>query len=397
MRRIVFGLLGLLAIFAGCSVETLDDVGLFLESSEYRMDTLQESLVDPGNGYSELRLENYGEWSDLPEWNPVARPLLEDDIGAFIRDENRVSTAGPAFFDREAFEPSHEAWLALGRRAFEDYPMGVDSRLGSATHRGENAEGVGLWIDDRGRLGGMSRVQLSPDREGFAPTCATCHARVEEGVLIHGASNVDYDYGAIGVGGDLVPSRWGAGRVDVTGDESINPVAISDLRPIRLHRRLHRAASVRNSLPALAIRIETLLITSYDEQRRPPREIAYALAYYLWHLSGEPTPDESLPGAALFEESCATCHGKGQPRTEAVNLREVRTDPRVGESSSRGTGQYRVPSLYRVLERPALLNRGERLTVRELLSEENSDLGHRYGRRLSDIEKDAIVEYLGSW
>lgn len=384
-------------VVAGCASSDLDDASLFLQSADYRRDTLQQSLVEPTNGYSQLRLQSYDEWSELPEWNPISRPLLEGDIGAFEGDENRVTTEGDVFFERASFVPSHESWLALGRRAFEDYPMGTDARLGSATHYAETADGIGLWVDDRGRLGGITRVQLSAEREAFAPTCATCHGRVEDGQLVHGAANVDYDYGAIGMGGSLVPSRWGAGRVDVTNDNSNNPVAISDLRPIHLQRRLHRAASVRNSLPALAVRIETLLITSYDQQRRPPREVAYALAYYLWHLSGEPTPNETLPGAAIFEERCAVCHGQGRPRTEAVDIEEVDTDPRVGESSARGTGQYRVPTLYRVLERPALLNRGEQITVRELLSPENSALGHRFGRTLSDEDKDAIVEYLGSW
>lgn len=386
-----------ISLCLACTSSTLDDAGLYLQSGAYRMDTLRESLVDPSNGYSALRLENYDEWSELREWNPISRPLMQEDLGAFAGDENRVTTGDTRFFDRDSFQPSHEAWIELGRRAFEDFPMGIDARLGATTHSADTAEGVGLWTDDRGRLGGLARVQISSEREAFAPTCATCHARVEDGVLLHGASNVDYDYGAIGMGGAIVPSRWGAGRVDVTGDGSANPVAISDLRPIRLHRRLHRAASVRNSLPALAVRIETLLITSYDEQVRPPREIAYALAYYLWHLADEPTPDETLPGAAIFEENCAECHGHGQPRTEAVDLREVRTDPRVGESSARGTGQYRVPSLYRVLERPALLNRGERISVRQLLSAESNELGHRYGRGLSDEDKDKIIEYLGSW
>ena len=397
MRRIALATFCVSCALTGCADSNLDDASLFLQSGEYRQDTLRESLVEPDNGYSALRLASYDEWSELPEWNPVSRPLLEEDIGAFEGDEGRVTTEGDAFFQRDGFEPSHEAWLALGRRAFEDYPMGVDVRLGSATHHIETAEGIGLWVDDRGRVGGIARVRLNAEREAFAPTCATCHARVEGGTLLHGAANVDYDYSAIGAGGSLVQSRWGAGRVDVTGDSSDNPVAISDLRPIHLHRRLHRAASVRNSLPALAVRIETLLITSYDERRRPPREVVYALAYYLWHLSGDPTPDETLPGAAIFEERCAECHGKGSPRTEAVDLEEVGTDPRVGESSARGTGQYRVPSLYRVLERPALLNRGERITVRELLSEDSSPLGHRFGRGLSDDDKDAIIEYLRSW
>ncbi len=242
-------------------------------------------------------------------------------------------------------------------------------------------------------MGGLVRVGLG-DAEGFAPTCSTCHARAEDGALVLGAANVDFDYGAIHEG-RVVPSRWGAGRLDVTADGQDNPVTIGDLRGIRYQRRLHRAATVRNGFIPLAIRTETLMITSYDQRLRPPREVALALAYYLWQLGDEPTPDETHPGAPLYTAQCARCHGRGLPAREAVDLDHVGTDPRVGESRNRGTGQYRVPTLVGVLGRAALLNRGERISVRDLLDE--STLGHDFGRTLADGEKDQLVDYLQTW
>ena len=72
-----------------------------------------------------------------------------------------------------------------------------------------------------------------------------------------------------------------AGTVDVTSDDADNPVSITDLRPIRYQKYLHHTGMIHNSLPALAVRIETLAITSSSESVRPPRKIAAALALYL--------------------------------------------------------------------------------------------------------------------
>ena len=387
----------LLALLCACGEVYSESEELYLHSESFREDQLTESLVEPRNGYSALRLRSYPAWSRLPEWNPPVRPLTTDDIGAFREDAGATTEGLAPVFDRSTFELTHEGLMALGEEAFRSFPMGVDDALGEMTGDEGRARAIGLWFHaERGeaeRVGGMMRVRVG-DAEAFAPTCSTCHARVEGGALQLGAANVDYDYGAIQEG-RVVPSRWGAGRVDVTADGQDNPVTIGDLRGIRFQRRLHRAATVRNGLVPLALRIETLIITSYGRRLRPPREVSLALAYYLWTVGDAPTPDETLPGAPLYTAQCARCHGRGLPAREAVDLAQVGTDPRVGESSSRGTGQYRVPSLVGVMDREALLNRGEAISVRDLL--EPSALGHDYGRSLADAEKDQLVEYLRSW
>lgn len=383
-------------LLAACGVTYTEPEELYLHSADYRWDQLADSLVQHDNGYSALRLRRYPEWSRLPEWNPPVRPLTRDDIGAFRGDARRISEGLSPVFDRDAFELTHEGLMELGERAFRSFPMGSDDALGEMTDDEERARAIGLWRHSDGtdeRVGGLLRVRVG-DAEGFAPTCSTCHARTEGAALVLGAANVDYDYGAIHEG-RVVPSRWGAGRLDVTTDGQDNPVTIGDLRGIRFQRRLHRAATVRNGLVPLALRIETLMITSYDQRLRPPREVALAIAYYLWQLGDEPNPDETHPGAPLYTAQCARCHGRGRPSREAVDLDQVGTDPRVGESTNRGTGQYRVPTLVGVMERAALLNRGERITVRELL--DDSTLGHDYGRSLADDEKDQLVDYLRTW
>lgn len=271
-------------MFVACGAPTeLERSALYLESADFRQDELAGSLVVHDNGYSQLRLENYGAWSELPEWNPPARPLTVEDIGAFAARSDTLTEGLKPVFDRDSFELTHDSLMDLGRRAFERFPLGVDNLLGGMTHSAESAAAIGLWTDDRGHLGGVVRLRVAGGAsEAFAPTCATCHGRTQDGTLIHGASNPDIDFGAISPTGQPLPSRWGQGRVDVTPDGAVNPVAITDLRPIRFQRRLHRAATVRNDLIALAIRIETLFITSYDQRLRPPREVSLALAYYLW-------------------------------------------------------------------------------------------------------------------
>jgi hypothetical protein len=100
-----------------------------------------------------------------------------------------------------------------------------------------------------------------------------CHARPDPtGQLRHGLAS-DFDLGA------LVGEHWGPGRVDVTADARDNPVAIPDLRATRRQQRLHHAGNLRGGLEALASRTETLLISARDDVVRPPREIAFALAY----------------------------------------------------------------------------------------------------------------------
>jgi len=107
---------------------------------------------------------------------------------------------------------------------------------------------------------------------------------------------------------------WGPGRVDVTTGDGSVPERMADLRPIRWASHLHYDATVRQQdVVTLAIRIETLIITSKKQALRPPRIIALALAVYLRSLSDSlpPLPSAQASGAKVFDENCAECHTLG--------------------------------------------------------------------------------------
>ena len=109
-------------------------------------------------------------------------------------------------------------------------------------------------------------------------------------------------------------AAWGPGRLDVTTATGLEPARIADLRPIRWLTYLQQDATVRAAdVTALAIRIETLIITSGQSVLRPPRVIALALAVYLRSLATSLPPVDvaaaaSARGAAVFAGTCAGCH-----------------------------------------------------------------------------------------
>src|SRR6185369_6180297 len=113
---------------------------------------------------------------------------------------------------------------------------------------------------------------------------------------------------------------------------------------------LQQDATVRApDVTALAIRIETLIVTWGQSVLRPPRVIALALAVYLRSLATslppvEPAAGASARGAAVFAGACTGCHAAPGLTDEPVTLDVVGTDPTLGLSAERGTGFYRVPS-----------------------------------------------------
>lgn len=384
--------------------ERLETGRKYVDSLDFRRSELERSIVNAENGYSRLRLERYAldneGWETLAVFNPPVRPLTTDDLGAFEEDPY-APTDGPftAVFDGEV-EWSHASLLELGRRAFETYPAQIDAKLPAAVKSEENAADVGLWVDRRERLGGLVRVQLG-DREAFAVTCATCHGSTDSaGELVHGRTNSNYDVQRLarlhgGAGG---ASAWGPGRVDVTGDGVDNPAAITDLRPVRYQSRLHWAATLENSLEALAVRIETLLITSSGQTIRPPREVVFALAYYLWWLGepGDERPSASGEGRELFEETCARCHDASGTTAGTASLQEVGTDPAVAESSTRTTGAWRIPSLFKVNDRSQWLHDGSVRDLEQMLDPERLEYapGHSFGTTLDPSQRRALLDFL---
>ncbi|MDB4963103.1 MAG: hypothetical protein JWP01_3102 [Myxococcales bacterium] len=341
MRRVV----GILLVGA-CS-QSVDDTR-YLDDRAFRREALVAGLVDPTNHYSRLRLARYaveGGWDALPAWNPPvaiggepAVPLaLEDDL------------------------------LTLGEQAFFRYPVQLWP-----------GEPPGLWSDPiRGR--GLVRAELATGSYPAA-TCATCHATPRDGALVVGLANAALDLG------------WGPGRLDVSTLDGREPVRIPDLRPIRWLTHLHAAATVRQpDVVALAIRIETLIITSHAEVVRPPRAVTLALATYLWSLSTEEPP---APPPEPFLRECAGCHAGDGLTGAPVPLHVVGTDPVVGQSTDRGTGTYRVPSLRGVGDRALLLHDGSVDSLEALLDPARTTPGHPFGSDLPAPDRAAIVAYL---
>jgi mono/diheme cytochrome c family protein len=414
-RVALFGVL-CAGLAIGCTDDALERGRRYVDDPVYRERALEESLVVDDNLYARIRLGSYStSWAALSEHDPPVRPLMVGDIGRFARNPQRTSTpeegALAPVLGRATGEWTEESLLALGRRAFEEYPVQITEVIGATTDARDTVDRFGLWVDGRGRVGGLVRVHLADGSERFAVTCATCHARPDaSGALVHGVANERFDWGAILYRDQLELGRdpeeaaayaeWGPGQVDVTPDDTNNPAGIPDLRAVRHQPYLHWAGTLVNDLVALAIRIETLLITSSRAAVRPPREVAFALALYVWRMGepGHPGDADAEPrGAALFARRCGSCHGAdGSTPTARIEIDRIGTDPAVGESITRGTGFYRVPSLWRVGERSQLLHDGRVESLESLLDRDRLDEvpGHAFGTDLDTADRAALLAFV---
>jgi len=364
------------------------------ESETFRRDALVASLQNPENGYSRLRIERYrpGAWEALPIWNPGIRKASEADIGG------SKPTTGFVPLEIDAVPWQEVPLIELGRRAFFEYPVQITPSAAAALTGPEAPAHYGLWSSAQ-QLGGLVWTTLPGAAVALSVTCSTCHTSAREGDLIIGKNNADFDLGLLASDfrGDAPNLAWGPGRLDVTNDGSDNPVAIPDLRPVRYQQHLQRAATVNNDLIALAIRTETLIITSLGETVRPPRKLAFAIALFLWRLPEAPlrAPDAtSARGERIFEVRCAFCHQPPRYSGPAVPLGEIATDPSVGLSSDRGTGSYRVPSLRDVGDRTPLFASGTVRDITELLDPSRRAAGHDHGLDLESADRADLVRFL---
>lgn len=361
----------------------------FVSELSFRRAALEQSLAVTTNGEAQLRLEQYGRaggWETLPVLNAELAPVTTGPAQPL----ERLWTGGITW--------SEAALLELGRRAFEEWPAQRAPQLrpvlaateGAALDR-RRVDAAGAWVDDRRRVGGFVWVRYPDGTTEPALSCASCHARPDAaGRLRHGPA-ADFDLGA------LVGQGWGKGHVDVTADARDNPVAIPDLRAARHQQRLHHSGNLFNSLEALAVRTETLLITARDDVVRPPRELAFALAYYVWSLGklAAPAPQPS----PLFRDSCGRCHSGLTGAGGLISAAELGIDSAATESALRGTGGYRVPSLYGVSQRTRLTHLGWSLTLEQFFEpgrlEEHP--GHAFGLELSAERRRALVQELRQW
>jgi hypothetical protein len=363
----------------------------FVGELEFRRAALERSLAVTDNGDARLRLAHYGiagEWEDLPVLNAEVAPIVQGVVPVFA----------PLWSGE--LEWNEPAVLELGRRAFEEWPAQRQPLLSSLlpapgaapAKDGASLDALGVWRDGRGRVGGLSWVRYADGTVEPALSCASCHARPDaSGQLVHGPAS-DLDLGALS--GEV----WGAGLVDVTVDAQENPVAIPDLRATRHQQRLHHTGNLYNGLEALAVRTETLLITARAEAVRPPREVAFALAYYVWSLGRDERPAPAKP-SQVFHDYCERCHSGPTGAGDVVATTLVGTDAAASASSARGSGGYRAPSLYRVSERTRLTHEGWSLTLEQLIDPQRDPTyqGHAFGFELAPEERRALVSELRAW
>ena len=376
LNIIVLALLGCGEPTSGAEPDEMVLGQRFVEDQSFRRQALLDALVVTDNTYAQTRLENYavaGGWDDLPEAAPTA----------VINGES--ITFAPV-------EWSPEAITDLGRRAFNFLPMRGDPRFSSVELSPADARVAGFY-EAAGEDGGLVRT---PTGE-LAWTCATCHSSSVNGQFVSARAKPDLDVGALyRIAGrpNSTVETWGPGRIDPSDDQVNNPSNIPDLRVVRFQDRLHWTGGIQNSLEALAIRVDTLLIVSSYFKTRPPRQVSFAIAYYLWEL-GDARRAARPPAA--FEQNCQRCHGDASNPEGIIAWQEVGTDANLAQSPSRGTGGYRVPTLAGVGTRGRLTHTGQFTSPQDMFdAARDRSEGHPFGLDLNQADRQAIVDYLNS-
>ena len=287
-----------------------------------------------------------------------------------------------------------EALRALGAAAFFAYP--VQLLPAAVSLAPEDLSRYGLWTDGTHGVGGLVQAAMADGSARLAYTCATCHAmpdaRAADGALQIGLANAAFDLGAWLADTADAPAddplrAWGPGRADVATSMGRLPVALPDLRATRFLTHLHWEADVAQlGVASLAIRIETLIITSLGEAVRPPREVALGLALYLWSLADAlPRPaDMASTGREVFRARCAGCHAGPGLTGPPVAASAVGTNLGAAVDPERGTGRYRPPSLLGVGARGRLLHDGSVRDLDDLLDPARPAPGHRFGADLDE-------------
>jgi mono/diheme cytochrome c family protein len=272
----------------------------------------------------------------------------------------------------------------------------------------ELATAVGVERTRDGVLPGLVVFANVDGETRVGITCAICHSTVRNGELVVGQARRTFDYGRLRLTFDRVHgtvrspeeakrmASWGPGRADVTEDDDEDPVAIPDLWGLRDQRWLTQAGTIRHDSPlALAIRQETQLTDSNHARVRPPRELAWALAMFVYSLS--PPPSEaaaSTRGAELFGDHCARCHANAAHGGGLIAATTIGTDPALATGRGRGTGKYRVPALLGIRNGAPYLHDGTVGSLAELLSPRRPQPGHPAGTALAAADRDALIAFL---
>ena len=403
----------------------------YLDDPAARRTALERSLQNPQNHYSRTRLGSYGHttfgWDLLPPWNPRTLPVTAARV-AELRERRLDLTAATPLWDGQR-PRTLAAWVALGERVFFSYPLRPEIFAEHAITRPELAAAVGLPTAPDGTFPGTVAFVDIDGEPRVGITCALCHSTVESGRLVAGRARREFDYGRMRLayssdtGAAIDPELarrmqgWGPGRADITEDDDEDPVAIPDLWQLRDHDALTQAATLRHrSLGAdaplaLAIRQETQILHANRERTRPPRELAWALAMYLYSLAPPPSPtvatDAVTRGRAIFDRDCTSCHSDPDGAGPAIAAADIGTDPALALGTSRGTGLYRPAPLTAVAMAAPYLHHGVVPSLESLFDPARLQPsytggahgpgpipGHLPGTELPATSRDDLIAYL---
>lgn len=373
----------------------------YLHDPDARRGALEVSLHTPTNLYSRQRLDAYGlrtrGWDTLPEWRPRADRLDAPLAAQLGRGERPDVVAAPLWDGQTPATP--EAWIALGRRVFFEYPMRAEVYLEHVLTRPELRAALGVEATATGELPGVVYFRDTDGEHQVGLTCALCHSAVEDGQVVAGRARRRLDYGRLRLtyhadtGEPLSPEqarrmgRWGPGRADVTEDDDEDPVAIPDLWGLSAQPWLTSTGTVRHdSALALALRQETQLIDAGHQRVRPPRVLVWALTQYLYTLAPPPRAGgapfaTATAGRALFTEHCRPCHHNAALGGDRVEATRIGTDPALARGRGRGTGYYRVPALLGLDAGAPFLHDGSVPSLEALLSPARLSPGYTEGAR----------------
>ncbi len=406
----------------------------YLADPAFRRGVVEASLTNHENTYSRDRLSRYGHddrgWEALPVWNPRTVALTNAHVEALRRGES-LDIGEPATIWDEGMPSSDAAWRELGERVFSRWPLRADEFLEHALRDDAFARKNGLRPAQDGTWPGLVAFRDVDGRSRVGFTCGLCHSSVgEDGVAVAGAARRDLDYGTIrlayydATGAPLERElgermrRWGPGRADITGDDDEDPVAIPDLWQLHALENFTQAGTLRvdaeaaPALAVLAIRQETQMIQANRERIRPPRELAWALATYLWDLQPPTRSHDEAParGQELFVEHCARCHSGRSGSGPLVAVERVGTDRALADSEARGTGMFRPAPLVAVRDAAPYFHDGSVPTLADVLDPARlrADYargvrgsgpipGHAFGTQLPQADRTAILAYLATW
>lgn len=421
----------ILALLPACAdpvsaLDLRDDPAAYLDDVAYRRGILERDLHFRDNDYADERFALYGlageGWELLPTRDRPARNLTTEDVQRLLDgsiEDLDVSDLRPLV--PASVPDDGEEWIALGRDVVGRYPLRADPTYEALAGIEGGLERAGFFERADGAWVGLAVFQDEGGRTRIGPTCGQCHCSmgpysVPEATL----ANKEMDLGAArllvmgfdpderpdGIEGTSIADHYdlGPGRADVLPDAAFNPFALPDLGGLEDMPYLqHNANWIHGGLATVAIRAETLFITSNLERSRIPRVLSWAAGAYLRSfappapLDAEPGPDAEA-GAQVFEQTgCTECHTPPSYTSDRlVTLDEVGTDPAAGLSRARGTGYTRIPSLRGVGRTGPYLHHGAVPTLEELLSPQRGEPGHAFGLELGEDERAQLLAFLRS-